>query len=272
MFPRMAVVHFAGLPRRIGPVDLMSGTPQNGGDLHAGLFTVLSDTWCGAVGGEASPGPDPSDALWRWAPGFWADAGCLFAVASILAHSLCDPAIWVVGEYMPAQVYRLMAAGLVPPWIKPGPAKGLVTPVTLVMASGTTQMPPLPDEQGLGHFPGAVAWFFNGDAVPAGMYERWLALQRRCAPCNPALLGVTDTTAPSCTMAWAAPFGAENRQHALLAKRGWAPAEIGRELASRLSLPYIACDATEDAFWEWEAEHVLPAGCVAAVKAVYPRF
>jgi hypothetical protein len=217
------------------------------------------------VSAHASDQGTPDASGWRWDPCFWGDNAVVQETLSLLMAGIADPVVWALGEYDSGELALLQERGSLPAGVPTGPHRGRVWHVPIILRFDKPSDLLLPFQQGHGHFPGVRLAVFAREAQPDELYEEWLghALQGAHRALERAL--VSDTIAPRRAMAWLAPYGDENREHAIVAKAGYSAESLCTLLSSRLRLPLLTTQCELAEFEDWEADHHLPQDLMSQV-------
>lgn len=209
-----------------------------------------------------------SDPRLRWASGwfptFWSEEALVSRILDALSRGIRCPSYWTIGYYESAEVVRLVDEGLLDPAQRPpaprsvsdrGPRKLTWLPVVVQWQQRHSIW--FPDVQGMCHMPGAAVAICEAEQGQ-DHFPHWMTALSNDPLRRAKRLLYEVSAAPPGTLSFLAPYGDENREHAVIAHAHEGLPELVSELAASSGMRLVRTRATEPSFWAWEVNQGLP--------------
>lgn len=251
-----ALVYFAGLRRQISMMRIDHNDSSCTGAISAGVLTIVGEQATHRILKSTGEWVDSSRVVLTSA--LWAGT-TVGALMEVLIRGITDPLIWVMGEFLSSDSEKLEQSGLFPDQVPLPVTHGhKLQAMKLILRLTDPSRIILPSEQGCGHMATARIAIFSGREEPIQLYDEWLAAVRKGTANRFDRILTIDDCMPEEAVGWLAPFGEEDRNHALIAKAGVEPHVLAAQVAERLGLPLLTSHCGEDEFHAWEDWHTPP--------------
>lgn len=195
----------------------------------------------------------------EWTSEFWRSKPIVDKALNVLTDGVIEPVFWVMGEYISYDYAELENNHLLPEGVKLNmPTPPMDKSTNLILRQTNCKDVVLPWVQGFGHHTAARIAVFSRSQEPIHLFNEWLsANQAHKASCMDEIM-ISDVYMPKGAAGWLAPFGEEDRNHALMTKEGVDLDVLVNRFANALNLPLIISEADADEFQNWEDWHKLP--------------
>jgi hypothetical protein len=200
-------------------------------------------------------------------------AEAVAALLRILEFKPNEQALWLMGAFegslmggggkrtpVSSEMAQLVDRSLLPQDILPDLLAGPPGHVDVIVRPHRLTDMVFPGAQGYGHYEGVRIAIFPQELEPEQSYLEWLeAVRTTHRPARWDAL-TSDTAAPLNCSYWVCPFGAERREHAVIAATVEDPKAVVHRLADELKLPVVRFPCTHDEWLDWDWDCTPPQG------------
>lgn len=201
----------------------------------------------------------------RFISAFWEDNAVKRKAIAVLTDGLRDCSLWMIGKYSSDDIVTMERHGIVPREMSEAVPQsersagmgGYRSKFMLLLPVPDARLAIFPCTQALGHGEGAALLVFERNTEPRHIYDSLLHTFADTTG-SPGLLNVEIDSVLANPIAWLAPFGQEDGNHAIMGRHGLHAEQIATRLARSLELSMFRSVCGQSEFRRWEWDHTLP--------------